>query len=343
MNCFVFRINYSDNFGKIRNQAINGILRQGWGAHGMTVDKTSSFEEFQKAWPFSTPHETYIRNKYRNIQLMLEMKDGDIVIIPKMHKDNEAIGKYFTIARCKQGGYSFDPLDGDFGHSVPVEIISSYSYNLNDLTRTISAKFKPYQKSVNRVFDEGFINAVNSIIKQQTENPAALQKSDSSPITALQQPTYESRLSYLKDIVSQINRWDSRQLEKIIQELFEKNGYVKIDGNRYDKNGGDIDLVFNPFVSKSLLEDIVNMSKNPLMSEIRVQAKKKTNKDTFDSEGVTQLEKSTGSEKAINILINLTSDFDEDTKTKAAEKGITLINGIDFASLLVRYGIEVSD
>ena len=47
-----------------------------------------------------------------------------------------------------------------------------------------------------------------------------------------------------------------------------------------------------------------------------------------------------GKENAINIVINTTKDFSDETKKKAAEYNIILINGTDFASLLVKYGLN---
>ena len=43
----------------------------------------------------------------------------------------------------------------------------------------------------------------------------------------------------------------------------------------------------------------------------------------------------------ILMVINLTNEFFDEAKEKADENGIILINGLTFASLLVRYGIEV--
>lgn len=42
----------------------------------------------------------------------------------------------------------------------------------------------------------------------------------------------------------------------------------------------------------------------------------------------------------ILMVINLTNEFFDEAKEKADENGIILINGLTFASLLVRYGIE---
>ncbi len=80
------------------------------------------------------------------------------------------------------------------------------------------------------------------------------------------------------------------------------------------------------------------------MPHIYIQAKKKTGLDIGDLVGVDQLvkmEECIPEKNAILMVINLTDDFSEDTKNKAKENGIILINGITFAALLVRYGIEV--
>ena len=80
------------------------------------------------------------------------------------------------------------------------------------------------------------------------------------------------------------------------------------------------------------------------MPHIYVQAKKKTGQDTGDIVGVNQLVKMEArirEKNAILMVINWTDEFSEEAKAKADEKGIILINGSTFASLLVRYGIEV--
>ena len=80
------------------------------------------------------------------------------------------------------------------------------------------------------------------------------------------------------------------------------------------------------------------------MPHIYVQVKKKTGQDTGDIVDVDQLVKMEAripEKNAILMVINLTDEFSEEAKAKADEKGIILINGSTFASLLVRYGIEV--
>ena len=94
--------------------------------------------------------------------------------------------------------------------------------------------------------------------------------------------------------------------------------------------------------------DYIIVSKDEIcdvkMPHIYVQAKKKTGKDTGDIVGVDQLvkmEERILEKNAILMVINLTDEFSDEAKEKADENGIILINGLTFASLLVRYGIEV--
>ena len=129
----------------------------------------------------------------------------------------------------------------------------------------------------------------------------------------------------------------------IIGELFIKNGYTLTDNNWYDGEGGDVDLVFECFNRNTLMYNIYEIC-DVKMPHIYVQAKKKTGKDAGDIVGVDQLvkmEEQLPEKNAILMVINLADEFSDKAKEKADENGIILINGLTFASLLVRYGIEV--
>ena len=81
------------------------------------------------------------------------------------------------------------------------------------------------------------------------------------------------------------------------------------------------------------------------MQHVYVQAKSNHGKDYNDVEGINQLigmmPKIKEQGNAIFILINTTDKFSETAKELAMENGIILIDGLTFASLLVRYGISV--
>ena len=72
--CFVFRVNYSDNFKLIRSELANGILRQGWGANGMRIDDPVALSNiFEKLTDFV--HPLVLGQVYRSkaqIQMMAE-------------------------------------------------------------------------------------------------------------------------------------------------------------------------------------------------------------------------------------------------------------------------------
>jgi len=147
------------------------------------------------------------------------------------------------------------------------------------------------------------------------------------------------------NIIGVINGWEAKQLERIIEELFTRCGYRCINSNIYDGQGADVDLVFESFTGNTLLKSISELSSElsrELVPVIHVQAKNKRGIDDNDIEGAFQLVRTEGYEKQINILINMTQEFSGETKKYAAEKGIILINGFDFASLLVKYGIDTN-
>ncbi len=344
---YVFRItNDPKRRSMLRKELIvNGTLRQGWGAEGMTI--MQGCDEFISAWRHiwgdSDASESYMTAKWNNLRIIEEMAAGDIIVIPKLSLDSEDEWSSFTIVRKTDSPYRFEVIAdaSDFGHIIPVEPIVSFGYIHNDATRVVSAKFKAYQRPVNRVYAEDFCRAVDRLLEEYNSNPQTRFKEDMSPIEALSAPTASAKKDYIKSIVSQINQWQPQQLEKIIEELFTKNGYTKLANNRYDRMGGDIDLIFDAFAPNTFMADIFGFSSSVSMPEIRIQAKNKRAVDTNDMAGVEQLIKMDGHESSINILINTTENFSDNTKSLAAEKGVILINGTEFASLLIKYGLDI--
>lgn len=343
MNCYVFRINYDEHYKTIRNDILKGKLRQGWGTEGMDI--TKPYEDYLKAWRNvwgEESDEVYIRRKYNNIAMMSDMQVGDIIIIPKLNVQYENDWSSFTIAECK-GSYSFSPINNDFGHIIPIKVIASCKYSHNASSNVITAKFKAYQKAINHVYSSDFINAVSELLKEAEEKTDNLNTIETSSIRMLYEPLSDAKSIYLERIVSEINKWQPRELEKIIEELFVKNGYTKLANQRYDRAGGDNDLVFDCFVPDSFMSDLYLLAGKD-MPEIRIQAKNKKGKDTNDIEGVNQLikmKKHDTFDNSINILINTTKEFDKETKELASKENIILINGQDFAKLLLKHGIDV--
>ena len=349
MNYYVFRIDYGNNHKMIRNKLFKEHeLRQGWGGEGFDLNQSLDqfIESWEKKWdPDNMTDREYKKRKYNNLSIMKEISVGDIIIIPKLNEDSDG-GRYFTIVRC-EGTYEFDPLkiinykgeeDTDFGHLIRVDPLKIFSYNANNETRIISAKFKAYQSAINRVYNGSFIEAVNQLLGASNKNT----KQNMSPLEALSSGSTSAKDAYLQRIVKLLNEWSSLQFEETIVALFEKQGYVVSKRNHYDREGGDIDIVFN-FTSSSFMSDLINLSSTVAeLPEIRVQAKKKRGKDTGDDLGVKQLLKMQDGKNALNILINTTDEFSDEAR-ELANKNVLLINGIQFAALLVKYGLDSTD
>ena len=345
-NYYVFRINYDDNFARIRNELINNhLLRQGWGTYDMAVD--SGYDAFkagwQTHWEKDLPDET-MRPRYNNLSIMLEIEPGDYIIVPKVSVKEDYVCRSFIIAKCKEK-YRFEvlPEAEDFGHIIEVEDVFSCSYDKDLHSQTIKSKFIAYQSPLNRVRNESFKEAVDELVRLHTEQPEEFEKDSTDLISMISRATSSPRNEYLEQIKGALQKIDNHKFEDIIGELFEKNGYTLTDNNWYDKEGGDVDLVFECFNKNTLMYNIFEIC-DVKMPHIYVQAKKKTGKDYGDIVGVDQLvkmEERIPEKNAILMVINLTNDFSDEAKAKADENGIILINGLTFASLLVRYGIEV--
>lgn len=130
----------------------------------------------------------------------------------------------------------------------------------------------------------------------------------------------------------------SSPIEKMADDYLQHNATVE-DAAKDMINKQVIKCTTSGFITN--LGGVITL---PVTIPIYVQAKKKTGKDTGDIVGVDQLvkmEEQIPEKNAILMVINLTDEFSDKAKEKADENGIILINGLTFASLLVRYGIEV--
>jgi len=114
-----------------------GKLRQGWGIEklNLRIDINDWIENYilgaKKYWGVEIK-DNYCEiamGRYNILKLMLNMKYGDIIFIPKHSQNNHNDDNYFTL--CKViGSYYFDLNEKikDFGHVIPVKIIGSFRY-----------------------------------------------------------------------------------------------------------------------------------------------------------------------------------------------------------------------
>ena len=345
MNYYVFRINYNEYFKDILKELILGNLRQGWGTFGMAINQPENMfiDAWKSEWDTQLSDET-MKSRYNNLKIMTEIQKGDIIVIPKISLNSDEVCRQFVISRCTET-YRFEVLKSmeDFGHIIQVENILSCRYDMDEASGEIAAKFRAYQSPLNRVGNSVFQNAVTKLIKKHETNPKSFEEEDRNEIYKVSSSVVDARTEYLSSIVSVLQNWDNKKFEYIIQELFEMNGYKKVVNNWYDGKGGDVDIIFKSFKDDSLMDHIFMLSENVEEPEIFVQAKKKVGIDLNDINAVNQLVSmlSKVDNHPILIVINLTEEFTKDAKEAAEQNGVILINGIQFASLLVRHGINV--
>lgn len=337
---YVFRINYEESWQPLVRSAIDrGELRQGWGMQQGTdslrvdQDESAFLKAWDKIWPGSEI--SYCKRKYSSLSKMLDFNNGDIIVVPKAPD-----WRQFLILTVN-GSYRFDDdlnskfnNGDDFRHIIPVEYKKTVGYDYSDDSRKIVKKFGAYRSPINSVYDKKFQNAINTLLQDSNKNLttsqdelAALGLEDSQPFKDLK-----------KWIPNTINNWGADKLEKLIQSLFEKNGFTLIKRNRHNNKGGDIDLVF-AMPSVPLLDGILEDTPFP---QVWIQAKNKRGHDANAIDGIKQLieQKRTDNLSAICILINTTDCFDKEAKMMAESHDIILINGTQFARLILKYGIE---
>ena len=104
-----------------------GCLRIGWGGQGMALQDNEGRPIPKEQW-----EENYRRacgenpspRRYSILRRLLEIKQGDVVGMPKMPNSGE-----FSIA-CVSGSYTFSvDRDDDYGHIIPVHSDSVRTFN----------------------------------------------------------------------------------------------------------------------------------------------------------------------------------------------------------------------
>lgn len=353
MSVYVFRINYEDCYDFIKSEILSGRLRQGWGCEGTDLLSTD-IEGFKNAGKttgqWNESDDWFIR-RHNILWIMCEMRTGDIVVVPKLNmRETGFHSDYFTVFKVTDE-YRFETISvpvwdnfKEFGHIIGVEIAGSFSYSRDEFTRIISAKFKGYQRPVNRVYSEVFINALEELMSRAKRNPDYAEGEDKLTLEALASSVSSARKEVLKKILDTVNNWQPGHFEDAVTQLFVNNGFLFDRRHVYNKEGGDIDISFTVRPSYSLMGDIALCASELFpVSEVRVQTKKKIGLDANDIDGVHQLLKSEGYDKAVNIVINTAEKFNEETREYAAMNGIILISGFEFADMLLKYGLVFTD
>lgn len=208
VNYYIFRIDYSDR-DYFKENLEKGILRQGWGVENLSLLTESGEIRSQEEWVNACPESwrttdearRYLRNKNNNLRKMLEMKEGDIILIPKFPEWDT-----FSLYRVS-GKYYFDleKEKGDYGHCIPVEIAKEkpeeidkyFTYNGNDDTKIIHSKLRGYQTSINSVYNEEIIKAIKNLLQIKSIKEA-------SPITEILRNIFEKNIKNMENLNKEI-------------------------------------------------------------------------------------------------------------------------------------------
>ena len=152
-NYFVFRVDYGECFPFIYEELKQGRLRQGWG--GPNMDVRNPFDKFTAAWEKWSPCSENVKRRYNMLRVMFEIKEGDLIVIPKVSMEYNVPGRYFIIVKCRKS-YEFTLPDGknDFGHYIEVDPVVNCSYDSSGAAQVLSSSFGKYRRAVNRVLDE---------------------------------------------------------------------------------------------------------------------------------------------------------------------------------------------
>ena len=326
VNTFVFRIAADSEY--VKKEFEQGRLRQGWG----NSDSYMRLEE--KEWvnkqcqrdPFAN-NDSYYTRKYNNHKILLEIKAGDILIIPKLSHPSQ-----FTVCRAA-GGYEFlkpDGFDGDdFYHTIPIERTSvrQFDYHADETCENIRAKLRAYQSPLNHVWNQ----TVQDCAERLLQTDSNIQGSEiSAVIEEIKSDARKGALQRFRDL-------GNKNIEKIVGIIFEKLGYELIGKNSYDKKGGDADLIY---ISKSVSEffEVSANGTDIVGQKIYVQIKNKSGIDTGDTEGLEQLKQRTLNEPgAVKILLSTADKFTEECKKIALENNILLIDSDGFLNIVFKY------
>ncbi len=330
-NLFVFRVASDNEY--IKDELFNhGRLRQGWGSAGTNL-LTMSKKEWIAAqcqrdvWE---GNKRYYTQKYSSHKIMLEIKERDIIIIPKMPDSTK-----FTICFAS-GSYFFQQPDGydkdDFCHVIPIDLktVRIFDYHANEYCENIQAKMRAYQSPVNHVWNKLMRNISEKLISEPEGKTASASVLDI--VGEIMKDCYEDI-----NALQRIRNLGNRNTEKIVEGIFEKLGYEMIGKNSFDGNGGDADLIY---ISNSVSEFFeVSANSTKIESQkVYVQIKNKRGEDSNDTAGIEQLCRRTSEDlSSVKILISTADKFTTECQEAARKNNVLLVDGKGLLKLVIKY------
>jgi len=331
-------------------EVLQGRLRQGWGDPGLDLrqDPERWRENYMKG---DEQLAEQARERYRILLPMREIEAGDRLVVLKQPEHERFL---LMIAAATDGQvYWFDAdsrpggdLPGDdFRHVVRIDqaSIRSFHYRENIHTLVLHRKRSAYRSAVSNAWDQDFQQAVEALLGGEAGGAGPTPLAPAAPPPPVWAIVRADTIqAIIMDVLGRLRRIASNDLEKIIASMFEKQGFKILQTNRYNRTGGDFDLVLeldgevHP-VLEALSPDI------GLDIILNVQVKQKDGIDRNDIQGVKQLVAMRPSKSVKEyarewlILISTADSFTDECQALAKQEGVILIDGKAFAELYLRF------
>lgn len=307
-----------------------GRLRQGWGISGLSLRNTDGNPVSKAEWESAHRQTDWgepSQMRFAILNRMLELHEGDIVVVPKTPKATQ-----FTVARVS-GPYRFQDtsnddgeFDGDFGHVIPVvaDSIRTFEYRASDAAYSVSALFGKanHRQAVTFCYSGERIGAAERLLQRQDST-------ESKSSRELLQGAFD--LAFRKaarTLSKQVRKWNGPRFENAVRQCFEDQGYQVKPCQRYDGEGADVDMVVLPPVNRHGLF---------LPTEIAVQVKWKQQTDGGDVVAVDQISRwaEWQESSAMKCVISSADRFTDEAKKRAKDEDVILICGLQTMCFLL--------
>lgn len=158
-NFYIWRICYdsSEWYSRIRNELLNGKLVQGWSPHGADLNSRAAYiNTLVKDWKYKVEDAT---DRFDILKPILDINEGDWIIVPKVSMTNPRIGRYSTICRAASRFRHEVPFNdhNDYCSVISVEPRKTVSFD------SVVGNLAGYRRAVNRVNDYELQQAILSV------------------------------------------------------------------------------------------------------------------------------------------------------------------------------------
>ena len=373
-NYYVCRINYEDPFFlDIREELISGRYRQGWGGSGcdLNLNTAQTFPHGQNRYdilsrmldikpddriviPKVSVNEPYCSTNfftiavctapYRFAPFLPKYNDyGHIIEVdvkssPVRYKEpRNSVDEAANYIVKMIGNFAFGKFDVAVNKvdNNPLEVIfkEAVEYLIDPVKNSAPSNY-PYIYLYSRNSNSNAVSA-NQAATQPADNSDAQTRKDDDIMPTLkdliennleqQRKFWQEVLNILQtfqpdDVLKAVRSVCVEIQQEIVIELFKKSSFEHVDDDNY--------LVFR----RGTIEDAIYKMNEVDVPKIYVLLEKS---GISYAETLDQLEKY----DAVNtrVLIALVEDFSDDIKTSASQKRIMLINGRQFAELIIKY------